>query len=149
MSVDKSDPNVAREMQKNATRNVAVVGVFDSDGRILLVRTKRLPSKWQPIGGGMKPYDQTPLETVKRELREEIGLDLPDEAFELQLTTNYDFGEGKVYFYTTNLPAGASLNFDASELEEWKWVPWEAVQSLEMFPATQSFIAHLDKRRVT
>jgi 8-oxo-dGTP pyrophosphatase MutT (NUDIX family) len=149
MSFKKSDPNIARELKKHPTRNVAVVGLFDKEGRILLVRTKRFPDHWQPIGGGMKNTDSTPIETLKRELREETNLDLAPEEFEFQLITDYDFGEGKVYFYTALLPSVTYLNFDSSELIEWKWFTWDSIKSLQMFPATRKFISHINREKIT
>ena len=47
-----NDPNVERERAKHPKRIVAVVFLYDRNGRVLLVRTKRLPTQWQPIGGG-------------------------------------------------------------------------------------------------
>ncbi len=56
-------------------RTVSVVPVA-ADGRVLLL--KRAPERggfWQPVTGRMEP-GETPAETARRELREEIGADV-------------------------------------------------------------------------
>ncbi len=60
---NSSDLNAIREATKNPIRNVAVAGLLDEQGNILLVRTKRLPNHWQPIGGGIRPCDGSPAHT--------------------------------------------------------------------------------------
>lgn len=143
MQNDNSDPNVARETIKNPVRNVAVVGIFDSHKHLLLVRTKRFPDHWQPIGGGMKPFDSSPVDTLMREVREEIGIEFTADQFQLQLTTNYDFGEGTVYFYTASMPQNSPPNFDSNELTEWRWFAIDSLDSLQAFPATKKFFSSL------
>ncbi len=38
----------------NPKRDVAVVGLRDAEGDVLLMRTHTLPDLWQPVGGGRK-----------------------------------------------------------------------------------------------
>jgi 8-oxo-dGTP pyrophosphatase MutT (NUDIX family) len=142
MNVDKNDPNVARESLKNPKRNVAVIGLLNDDS-ILLVRTKRFPEHWQPIGGGVKSFDKSPIETLMREVKEETGLSLNEHQIIYELETNYDFGEGTVFFFTANLDASEHIVFDESELAEWGWFKLTEAKSLNMFPATQKFLDHL------
>jgi 8-oxo-dGTP pyrophosphatase MutT (NUDIX family) len=143
MSIDKSDPNVARESTKHPSRNVAVVGIFDATNRILLVRTKRFPDHWQPVGGGMKPMDSSPIDTLIRELREEMGIEFKPQTFKPQITTNYDFGAGHVFFYVASLPPNVTPQFDAGELIEWNWFPLGSLDALNTFPATKQFFSSL------
>ncbi|MFD5368422.1 NUDIX domain-containing protein [Streptomyces sp. NPDC127103] len=63
--------------------NAAAV-VHDGRGRYLLhLRDANKPEIWQPgawslLGGGREPQDGTLLDTVRRELREEAGLEITD-----------------------------------------------------------------------
>lgn len=143
MSIDKSDPNVARETAVNPNRNVAVVGLMTDDKRILLVRTKRFPDHWQPIGGGVKAGDPSPQDALVRELREEVGLTINRSDLAFELTTPYDFGKGTVSFFTASLPPGSELKYDEGELTDWAWYNLCQSLSLQMFPATRTFINHL------
>lgn len=48
------DQNFDYERKNNPQRNVAVVGLRDSQNRVLLVRTAKLPGRWQPVGGNRR-----------------------------------------------------------------------------------------------
>lgn len=62
-------------------RNVAVVLLYDNDKKILLQHraetAKRNPGFWAFFGGGIEK-GETPVETVVRETREELGYNLSD-----------------------------------------------------------------------
>jgi 8-oxo-dGTP pyrophosphatase MutT (NUDIX family) len=143
MSLDTSDPRVIQESRKNPKREVAVVGLMNSHGCILLVRTRKFPDHWQPIGGGVQPEDASPLDAVIRELKEEAGLTFVPPDFKLHLTTGYDFGEGHIYFYIASVPETTELTFDPEEIAEWKWFPIDSLDVVAAFPAAQSFFKSL------
>lgn len=146
MDIDHQDPNVRREMGVNPNRSVAVVGLLDPQENILLVRTKRFPDHWQPLGGGMDPTDATPIDTLTRELTEETSLELPSEAFHFEMSTDYDFGSGQIHFYTAQVPGGLSIQFDPGEVVESQWISIKSALSQRIFPATKKFLIHLMNR---
>lgn len=143
LSDSNHDPSVQRELERHPTRTVAVVWLVDDRQCLLVVRTKRLPNQWQPIGGGVKSYDATVEAAALREIREETGLSLTLEALRKILETPYDFGQGTVHFYAAGLPAGRTLNMDMKEIEEHRWVSLAEAAALPMFPATIRCLAHL------
>ncbi|WP_433858889.1 NUDIX domain-containing protein [Streptomyces kronopolitis] len=64
-----------------ATANASAL-IHDGAGAYLLHLRDDIPGIWEPgswslLGGGREPGDRTPEETVRRELREEAGLDIP------------------------------------------------------------------------
>lgn len=141
------DPNVIREIKDNPVRDVSVVGLFDDGGRLLLARTQRLPHHWQLIGGGVRSDDLNPTATVQRELKEETNLYLPLEAFNLQFVADYDFGKGKVFFFTARLPRKAILEFDSSEIIDWRWFKWDGIKELNLLPGTREFVIFLERTK--
>ncbi|KJZ21111.1 NUDIX hydrolase [Loktanella sp. S4079] len=65
------------------------------------------PNLWDLPGGG-READETPFETVSRELREELNLDLPPNAvlWESQFAANYK-PNAWVAFFVAQLPVSA------------------------------------------
>jgi 8-oxo-dGTP pyrophosphatase MutT (NUDIX family) len=143
MTINAKDSNVAREMKENPKRYVAVVGLVNKVNEILLIQTSRFPDHWQPIGGGMDPLDSSPIETLVREVKEEVNISLSKDVFKFEITTQYDFGEGEVYFYTARLDKGLNLEFDDDEIKSWQWFLIKDALLLQMFPATKKFLEHL------
>ena len=59
---------------------IAVKGIIRrKDGKMLILKRSagddHLPEVWETVGGGMDT-EQTPQEALKREIREETGLDV-------------------------------------------------------------------------
>jgi len=65
-------------------RRVALFVLKNQEGRVILQhRTKtarRLPNHWAFFGGGIE-QNETPEEAVRREAKEELGIDLKDAVF--------------------------------------------------------------------
>lgn len=85
----------------------------------------------------MKPYDSSIIETVRREVSEEAGIELESSSLERIFETSYDFGDGTVHFFLARLPNTAVLDMDSGEIEAWQWLSLEEAQKLPMFPATE------------
>ena len=127
-------------------RDVAVAALLDDEDRVLLVRTRRLPDYWQPVGGGVEPADGSFLDAAARELREELGVILSRDALRFELSTSYDFGQGEVRFFSARLPGTCELVPNRAEIEELCWSKVSAALQLPAFPATQKFLRHLNQR---
>jgi len=66
-------------------------GIIEKNGRILLAKRKKddpLRDKWEFPGGKIEG-DETPEECLKRELKEELGIDT--EIGELVVTSRYEY----------------------------------------------------------
>jgi 8-oxo-dGTP pyrophosphatase MutT (NUDIX family) len=139
------DENVDLERTRNPRRNVVVAGLLDHDSRILMVRTKRLPGRWQPIGGGVEPGDHDDLASaLTREIEEEIGVELPASALHLVIKVPYDFGEGTIYFFCAQLDnRDPHLTVSHREILEHRWLPIDEALDLDVFPATETFLKTL------
>ena len=85
------------------------------DGRFLLqLRDDKpgifYPDHWGCFGGALEPEDETPSGGLRREIREELGLDLPASSFYEFTEFTFDFsfaGRGvlKRKFYISHLTA--------------------------------------------
>src|SRR5437588_4945103 len=126
------DPDMNRERKRNPVRYSAIMALLDLTGRILLVRTQRLPHFWQPIGGGIEHDDKSPIDALIREIKEETSLELTPRDLEFQLCANYDFGTGKIYCYTALLPSGRSIYLSSPEIIEGGWFKINDALSLPM-----------------
>jgi 8-oxo-dGTP pyrophosphatase MutT (NUDIX family) len=58
-------------------RGRGVKALLSDDGRVLLVLHTYGPRRWELPGGGLHRHE-TPLEGVRREVREELSVELPD-----------------------------------------------------------------------
>ena len=125
-------------------RDVAVAALL-KDNKVLLVRTRRLPEAWQPVGGGVEPDDDSPRDAAARELREELGLELSPDALSLRLARPYDFGQGQVYFFVARLPDTAELAPNQEEIVEMCWAEASEVRKLQSYPATSDFLETLSR----
>ena len=140
MIKDTLDKNVEREIKENPQRNVSIVTLRDKENHILLVRTKKLPDHWQPIGGGVDSGEQ-PIDAVLRELYEETDLKFNYSDLLKIIEVPYDFGDGTVYCYDTNrIITNDMLKIDITEIEEYKWFSLKEAKLLQMFSATRTFI---------
>lgn len=100
------------------------------------------PGHWGAFGGGLHA-DETPLQALKRELNEELGLEIADADATYFTQIDFDLstlGQGKIqrWFYTVRIPAdvhgglrlreGASMGAftGAQALTELRMTPYDA-----------------------
>ena len=139
------DEYVRRERREYPVRTVAVVVLVDTQERILLVRTTRLPNHWQPLGGGVKSSDASPEAAAMREVYEEFGIKLASSKVRKVCDTAYDFGVGTVHFFIAPAPREFNIKVNEVELAAWQWVPLQVALTLPMFPATEKCLQFLAK----
>lgn len=138
------DEIIKKYAQEHPRRDVAVVGLRDSNGDVLLMRAHKLPHLWQPVGGGIDPHDYSPQAAALRELREEMGVRLDPSVLVEVLTTPYDFGEGTVFFFEAEVDRDTlNLSADTDEVVEYRWFSPREAASLPAMPATAAYLRHL------
>ncbi len=138
MSEHNDSADIERERYNFPARTVVVALLVDFQKRLLLVRTHRLPRRWQPVGGGVDPEDEGLQNAICREVLEECGVEIPPQNFNHIFQAPYDFGTGNVHFYKAHLPSHNALVMDTTELLEWGWFTLQEALSLPMYPATEA-----------
>jgi ADP-ribose pyrophosphatase YjhB (NUDIX family) len=117
--------------------------VVDDGGRILLGRRAREPAKgkWDILGGFMDEFEQ-PLDTLRRELREETGLEVEPHEFVGAIADRYgDEGNATLNLCWT-VRAVAGTPEPADDVAELRWFgPDELPPSAELaFPNTSQLL---------
>jgi 8-oxo-dGTP pyrophosphatase MutT (NUDIX family) len=144
---ERLNQNVEHEKKVNSKRNVAIAALRNRQGQVLLVRTARLPGRWQPLGGGMDG-DETPTEAVVREIKEETQICLSPDDIEEIVQIPYDFGEGTIYFFLSKeTESFDNIIFDPNEIEEHGWFDIPVARNLPLFDATAKFLDILIDRK--
>ncbi len=132
------------------SRDVAVLVLKNDQGKVLLQKrpkdANRFPDSWGLFGGGLKP-GESPEDALRREVREELGLQLGH--FDLVSEHPYvlrDLGErGKIYAF--------EAYFDESELrlyegQEMAWFRPEEALRLGMHPVYLAIIQQIVQKRI-
>ena len=106
--------------------------VTDSSGRILIQRRRdskeTFPGRWDIAMGGSSVGEESSLEAVKRETREELGLVIEGEPLPA-LTVFYSEGFDDYYVLKSDLDPG-KLRLQEEEVSRVRWASMDEVLSL-------------------
>jgi 8-oxo-dGTP diphosphatase len=91
-------------------------------GRAILLVRSSYRRAWNFPGGGVQA-DETPMSAAKRELLEEIGLEVPALRFRCRLSGLYDGRRDRVYIFELDLDRLPRLRLDYREIIETRLVP--------------------------
>lgn len=119
------------KLQENEYHLVVHVWLLTKDGKILLIQRSENkethPLKWEGPGGSVIK-GETPIEGAKREVFEEIGLDIPKEKFYLfkQERRDKNFNDFFfAYYVVVEESIIDEINFLDNEAVHKKWVTIE------------------------
>jgi 8-oxo-dGTP diphosphatase len=110
------------------------------DGKLLLIENSYRPRLYFP-SGGIRTGEQ-PLDAARRELAEEVGIDVPPErfslAFEMQL--HHDNLFDRVSTYEVRLDAAPHLAIDRREVIEAKFVAPNDARKLDLAAVVREYV---------
>lgn len=129
------------------TIEICAALVVDPDGRMLLVRKRGTSAFLQP--GGKPEPGETPVETIIRELNEELGLALTAGRFENlgtfeEAAANEPDHRVVGHAFRVELTrAEAVAAREAAEIAELRWATVAEAQGLALAPLTRSYFVPL------
>jgi 8-oxo-dGTP pyrophosphatase MutT (NUDIX family) len=106
-----------RSVAKPALHGVKCV-LVDSD-RVLLVRHSYGPREWDLPGGGLK-RSEAPLTAARREIREELGVDIDDWVAIGDVLSRFQRTKSTMYCFRADLHA-PQITLDRGELLAARW----------------------------
>ncbi|MCX6138613.1 MAG: (deoxy)nucleoside triphosphate pyrophosphohydrolase [Ignavibacteriales bacterium] len=122
-----------------------VAGLIIEDGKILVCQRKqtaRYPLQWEFPGGKLES-GETIAECLRRELREELGIDaLIGKEFHHHAWTYPDSGTFSVHYYFVDSYAGAPVN---NVFEQIRWVPIADLPAIDMLEGNREVIILLTR----
>ena len=121
-----------KELVENEYRNLVHIWVINSKGELLIQKRsalkKHYPNLWS-VTSGCVHYDETFVDTCKRELKEEINVDLNEDN--LEYVMSYKLKEVVVQVYTLYQDVDVSkIKLQEEEVSDYKFVTKEEL--LEM-----------------
>ena len=126
-------------------RPVATVGalIFDSAGRVLMIRTRKWSHLWGIPGGKIK-FGEPSGDALRREVKEETGLDIDH----VRLVMVQDCIHSKEFYrdahflllnYTCRCAGSAEVRLN-EEAEQFRWVPLDEAPALELNQPTRVLV---------
>jgi 8-oxo-dGTP pyrophosphatase MutT (NUDIX family) len=104
---------------------------------------------WIPPGGHLEP-EETAMDTIKREMLEELGYGITNEKIELFDVARKDIDNPKIvckrhydFVYLVYLEQPYDFVFDKGEFHDAKWVSFETAASMVKTPAFKSMMKYL------
>lgn len=122
--------------------------ITDHAGRWLIV----LPAhnhRWWHLPGGLIEHNESPTAACRREIREELGIDLPTGPLvAVDWTLSRRIGRRARFTFTFSMGTqdattiGPSIRLQSTELSDWQWCPPVRALSL-LHPDVAARVRHL------
>jgi 8-oxo-dGTP diphosphatase len=116
--------------------------ILIKEGKLFIAQRKRgdkLSHKWE-FPGGKVEEGEAPEDCLKREMKEEFGIDVSVGKFFGSSIYHYEHGSITLLAYQTQWIAG---EFNANAHEEYKWVSFTELGDYDFAPADIPFVESL------
>jgi 8-oxo-dGTP diphosphatase len=121
--------------------------ILVKDGKILIAKRKaddRQAGKWE-FPGGTVEQNETPQACLKREMKEEFGIDVTVDEYIGESIYRYDHGAIQLQAYLADWESGQIVLNDHAE---YRWVPAKQLAEYEFAPADIPFVEKLQKQEI-
>ena len=118
-------------------RSVMVV-IYTAGLQVLMLERAGWPGFWQSVTGSIDHEDEALIETARREVREETGIDTSDycledwgieNSFEIFKKHRSRYAEGVTHnlehVFGLELPGVVPVQLDPAEHLRYQWLPWK------------------------
>ncbi len=119
---------------------VGGVAVIERDGKHLLIKqsgNKPFGGQWRHPGGKFESHE-SPIKGLKREIREEVGLEIEVTRKEPLMVMKSDYEYGNFGFFEARV-RGGELRTDKREIEDAGWFTKEDAKRMNLMNATRNF----------
>ena len=121
--------------------------ILVKDEKILIARRgpeDRPPDKWEFPGGKIEAHE-TPEQCLKREMKEEFGIDVSVGGYLGSSVYHYDHISIELLAYRTHWEGGA---IHPKAHDDFKWVSPEDLTGFDFAPADRIFIEKLQNKEI-
>jgi len=115
-----------------------MVVIYTADLQVLMLERAGWPGFWQSVTGSIDHEDEPLIETARREVREETGIDTSDyrledwgieNSFEIFKKHRSRYAEGVTHnlehVFGLELPGFVPVRLDPGEHLRYQWMPWK------------------------
>jgi 8-oxo-dGTP diphosphatase len=124
--------------------DVAVGVIIDQQQQVLLTlrnSQQRHAYTWE-FPGGKFELEETPRQALRRELAEELAIEVQAAQFFLLVKHDYDYGEVRLHVFLVTEYQGV---VQGNEGQQWQWCAIPALSALAMPAANQTIVQALLK----
>ncbi len=151
-------------MENNLLHEVAITAIIVKDGKYLITKRaatkKRFPNMWTVPGGKLETDDYISLpkdtkdywynvleKVLKREVREEVGLDIENIVYVTSLATVHEDKAPSLVVSCMADWKGGEVTLQKEECDEYAWVSVEEAKKYELIDGILDELVMADNQR--
>ena len=133
-------------IMSNLFQIIVCAAIQNSQNQTLLARRKadkKLGGFWEFPGGKLETGEDL-SEALKREIREELNLEISNEKLLHIKPFVYPHGQVLILFYVCNLKSGSPQLVDHDEI---RWCEIQEIKNFDLLPANEELVQALQKHQ--
>lgn len=153
-----------KEEKNQYLHEVAITAIIIKDGKYLITRRslnkKRFPGMWTVPGGKMETSDYLQLSkdtehywynvlerTLRREVKEEVGIDIDNIEYVTSLATVHDDGSPSLVISCMADYVSGDIKLQEKELDQFAWVDLEEAKKYSLIDGIYDELVMTENKR--